>query len=75
MISLKFRGFGAAMLLLGVPFAVSAQDDVSHTQCSPDERVCFTLTTAEQAPVWSVTRDGKPVIAPSRLGFMLRGAG
>ena len=75
MISLKFRGFGAAMLLLGVPFAVSAQDEVSQTQCSPDERVCFTLTTAEQAPVWSVTRDGKPVIAPSRLGFMLRGAG
>ena len=75
MISLKFRGFGAAMLLLGVPFAVSAQDEVSQTQCSPDERVCFTLTTAEQTPVWSVTRDGKPVIAPSRLGFMLRGAG
>ena len=75
MISLKFRGFGAALLAASVPLAASAQDDVSHTQCSPDERVCFTLTTAEQTPVWSVTRDGKPVIAPSRLGFMLRGAG
>ncbi|WP_374408826.1 glycoside hydrolase family 97 protein [Pelagerythrobacter sp.] len=65
----------AAGLALGMPSAAAAQDDVAHTQCSPDERVCFTLATAEQAPVWSVTRDGEPVIAPSKLGFMLRGAG
>ena len=60
---------------LGAASAAAAQDAVAHTQCSPDERVCFTITTAERVPMWSVTRDGEPVIAPSKLGFMLRGAG
>lgn len=68
-------GLVALLLALGLHSGAAAQDDVAHTQCSPDERLCFTLTTAEQAPVWSVTHDGKPVIAPSKLGFMLRGAG
>lgn len=67
----------------GLPFAAlaaatnpaAARDDVTHSVCSPDERICFSLTTRNEIPTYSVTRDGKPVIAPSRLGFMLRGDG
>jgi len=68
----------------GLPFAalataaanpVAARDDVTHKVCSPNERICFALTTGNEIPTYSVTRDGKPVIAPSRLGFMLRGDG
>ena len=54
---------------------VAARDDVTHRVCSPDERLCFELTTVGEIPTYSVTRDGKAVIAPSKLGFMLRGAG
>ena len=55
--------------------AASARDDVSYEQCSPDGRLCFTLTTKEEMATWVLTRDGREVIAPSKLGFMLRGAG
>ncbi|MBA3941038.1 MAG: alpha-glucosidase, partial [Sphingopyxis sp.] len=63
----------AATALSAVP--ASARDDVTHRVCSPDARLCFALTTVNEIPTYSVTRDGKPVIAPSRLGFMLRGDG
>jgi alpha-glucosidase len=67
----------------GLPFVAlataaspaAARDDVSHRVCSPNERICFALTTENEIPTYSVTRDDKPVIAPSRLGFMLRGDG
>jgi len=68
----------------GLPFAAlatalagpaAARDDVTHQICSPNERICFSLTTVDEIPTYSVSRDGKPVIAPSRLGFMLRGDG
>ncbi len=52
-----------------------AQDAASLRQCSPDGRLCFDLAITDGDATWSVSRDGKPVIAPSRLGFMLRGAG
>ncbi|MBX3594047.1 MAG: glycoside hydrolase family 97 protein [Sphingomonas sp.] len=60
--------------LLPAP-ALAARDDVTHGVCSPDKRICFTLTTVNEVPTYTVTRDGKPVIAPSTLGFMLRGDG
>jgi alpha-glucosidase len=53
----------------------AARDGVTHEVCSPDTRTCFSLTTVGEIPTYRVTRDGKPVIAPSRLGFMLRGHG
>lgn len=53
----------------------AARDEVTHELCSPDTRTCFSLTTVGEIPTYRVTRDGKPVIAPSRLGFMLRGHG
>jgi alpha-glucosidase len=68
-------GLLAFLLLLGGHAGVAAQGAIAHTQCSPDERVCFTITTAGEIATWSVTRNGAPVIAPSRIGFMLRGAG
>ena len=64
----------SAMLFAG-PSRAMAADEVSLRQCSPDTRLCFTITTVEQVASYSVSRDGAPVIAPSRLGFMLRGAG
>ena len=64
-------------LLLAALFAspAAARDDVTHELCSPDTRTCFSLTTVGEIPTYRVPRDGKPVIAPSRLGFMLRGHG
>ena len=64
-----------AMLMLARPAMLCAADVPSYRECSPNGRLCFVLSTREQVPVYSVTRDGKPVIDPSSLGFMLRGAG
>lgn len=69
-------GLFAALFMLLCPFgSVGAQDSPAHRQCSPDGRLCFALTTVESAPTYSVERDGKRVIDPSKFGFMLRGAG
>ncbi|WP_052071798.1 glycoside hydrolase family 97 protein [Sphingopyxis sp. MWB1] len=62
-------------LALAAASGAAARDDVTHRVCSPNERLCFSLTTVNEVPTYKVTRDGKDVIAPSRLGFMLRGAG
>ena len=41
---------------------------------SPDGRNAVTVDVKEGALRYSVTRDGKPVVLPSRLGFAFRGA-
>lgn len=64
-----------ALLVGFVPGSAAAQDGVSHRQCSPDGRLCFVLTTLETIATYHVERDGEAVIAPSQIGFMLRGAG
>lgn len=46
-----------------------------HRQCSPNGRLCFVLTTDQGIAHWSLERDGTVVISPSRVGFLLRGAG
>lgn len=66
---------GSLLLAAFVASPTAARDDVTHELCSPDTRTCFSLTTVGEIPTYRVTRDGKPVIAPSRLGFMLRGHG
>ncbi|MBU0825501.1 MAG: glycoside hydrolase family 97 protein [Alphaproteobacteria bacterium] len=66
---------GSVLLAALVASPAAARDDVTHELCSPDTRTCFSLTTVGEIPTYRVTRDGKPVIAPSRLGFMLRGHG
>ncbi len=65
----------ALLCALLLPSVASARDSVPATACSPDGRLCFTIATVGEIPHYSVTRDGQPVIAPSRLGFMLRGEG
>ena len=42
---------------------------------SPDGRLVVAVETdGDGRPAWSLARDGKPVIAPSRLGFILANA-
>ncbi|MEL7730329.1 glycoside hydrolase family 97 protein [Citromicrobium bathyomarinum] len=60
---------------LGLASSAAAQDEIAHRQCSPGGVLCFELGTDDAVPVYRVLRDGEEVIAPSRLGFMLRGAG
>lgn len=65
------------LIVAGLAFAypVQSREEVSHRQCSPNDRICFVLTTENQVATYRVELDGEDVIAPSRLGFMLRGAG
>lgn len=45
------------------------------TAASPDGRLVVTIETdGDGRPLWSLARDGKAVIAPSRLGFILADA-
>ena len=64
-----------ALAMLAWIAPASAQQAPTHKVCSPDARLCFELTTVNEVATYRVTRDGRPVIAPSRLGFMLRGEG
>jgi alpha-glucosidase len=64
-----------ALAMLAWIAPASAQQAPTHKVCSPDARLCFELTTVNEIATYRVTRDGRPVIAPSRLGFMLRGEG
>lgn len=66
---------GSLSLVALIASPAAARVGVTHELCSPDTRTCFSLTTVGEIPTYRVTRDGKPVIAPSRLGFMLRGHG
>ncbi|MXP45574.1 glycoside hydrolase family 97 protein [Allopontixanthobacter sediminis] len=67
----------AAALMAGLVLAlpVLAADETEYRECSPEGTVCFVLTTENQVATYRVERGGEDVIAPSRLGFMLRGAG
>lgn len=64
-----------ALAALGLTSGAAAQDEVTQRQCSPNGELCFELGTDDAVPVYRVLRNGEEVIAPSRLGFMLRGAG
>ena len=63
------RVFWAVLLLL------FASPSLAATAESPDGRLVVTVATdSDGRPTWSLARDGKPVIAPSRLGFILADA-
>ncbi|WP_137681721.1 glycoside hydrolase family 97 protein [Aurantiacibacter suaedae] len=64
-----------ALAAVGLASGAAAQDEVTHRQCSPDGTLCFELRTEDSIPVYRVLRGEEEVIAPSQLGFMLRGAG
>lgn len=63
------------LTLLGLASPAAARQPPAHEVCSPKGRLCFVLTTVNEIATYHITRDGKDVIAPSRLGFMLRGEG
>lgn len=63
-------------LLIAVAFpGTSASAQNVETVTSPDGVLSVTLSDEGGVATYAVTRLGTPVIAPSRLGFMLRGAG
>ena len=72
---LRKKAIAILLIFAAMPVAAHAQSDVEHVQCSPDGQLCFILTTVEQIPTYRVERAGKAVIAESKLGFQLRGAG
>lgn len=64
---------GISALANHAPGVAQSSESIHH--CSPDARLCFEMSTVGEVPTYSITRDGKEVIAPSSLGFLLRGAG
>ena len=53
----------------------TAQQAGGVSAASPDGRIKVMLTVdGDGRPAYTVTRDGKPIIAPSRLGFLLTDA-
>lgn len=62
-------------LLFTVTFALPAAAQQPLTVASPDGRIVLTTgTTGEGRMVYSVTRNGQPLIAESRLGFLFTNA-
>ncbi|PNS08054.1 glycoside hydrolase family 97 protein [Solilutibacter silvestris] len=60
------------LLLLFSPLLAHADEDVAHAS-SPDGRITVTLDLNGEGRVgYKVSRDGKPVIGDSRMGFLLR---
>src|SRR3546814_11554956 len=67
------RSLFAALPLLAVTVPAVAQETrPEQTAASPDGSIVLTVTTDnDQRPTWSLTRKGKLLIAPSKLGFLL----
>jgi alpha-glucosidase len=66
-------GFAAGALALP---AQQAPQPVAQslTVASPNGRTVVTVAAPDGQLIWSATRDGRPVVTPSRLGFTFRGA-
>ncbi len=61
--------FGALALLITAP--VLAQERPAATAASPNGAVSVSLTTdGDGRAIYTVSRKGKPIIAPSQLGFL-----
>ena len=69
----EWLGMLLAALVGLVAFPVLAQDQrPAHSLLSPDGAMEATLSTdADGRPVWSLSRKGEVLIAPSKLGFLL----
>jgi len=65
--------FVALPLLVAATVPAAAQDArPEQTAASPDGSIVLTVSTDnDQRPTWSLTRKGKLLIAPSKLGFLL----
>ena len=71
---LHARSLVALLVAALAPSVASAQPQTSARIASPNNRTVVTVDAREGALRYGVTRDGKPVITPSRLGFAFRGA-
>ena len=61
----------AALALVAAPMAVFAQSAAPARVASPDGRLVVEVSTdGEGRPSWRAERDGKPLVAPSRLGML-----
>ncbi len=65
--------FVALPLLAATTVPAAAQETrPQQTAASPDGSIVLTVSTDnDQRPTWSLTRKGKLLIAPSKLGFLL----
>ncbi len=68
--------FVAALVAAALPFAVRAQDaHPSVSASSPDGSIVLTVSTdSSDRPTYEISRKGKLLIAPSKLGFLLTDA-
>lgn len=66
--------FLAHLLVLGAAFVAPAAAQEAVRVVSPDGRNEVTVGTREGGLYYSVRRDGRAVLLPSRLGFAFRGA-
>ena len=73
---MSMRRLPLALLLCAASSVAVAQDAPAGVQaCSPGNVVCVELDTdGDGRPSYAVSREGRPVIAPSRLGMMFTDA-
>ena len=65
------HGLFALAMVVACP-AIAQQPRPSVTATSPDGTIILTVSTdADSRPTWSLSRKGKLLIAPSKLGFIL----
>jgi alpha-glucosidase len=70
---LRYSMMGLGLMIAAVP--ALAQEAAPARVTSPDGRIAVEVGTDNDGrPTYSVSRDGKPVIAPSRIGFLLADA-
>jgi len=70
----RLVGLLAALLPLATLTAAAAEPRASARVASPDGRITIEVTTDNEGRAsYAVSRDGRPVIAPSRLGLMFTG--
>jgi alpha-glucosidase len=65
---------GAAWAGIAAAAAPAAAQQTAHRVASPDGRNAVTVELREGGLHYSVQRDGRSLVLPSRLGFELRGA-
>src|SRR5690349_6539782 len=68
----SFRSLAPCLVLAAL--ALAAPPLFGQTVSSPDGRNAVTVALNEGRLTWSLTRDGRPLILPSTLGFAFRGA-
>lgn len=70
---MRIRALALAAILPLLLVAAPARSQ-SLAVRSPDGRTTFAFALADTRLTWSVSRDGHPVVMPSRLGFTFRNA-